>query len=203
MSNELKKAIEPNSQQLNADDLISGPRTIKITRVKVSPGDQPVTIGFEGDNNKPYKPSKGMTRVMVLLWGDDESQWIGHSLTLYRNPDVKWAGLKVGGIQISHASHIDNDIQISVTMSKGNKQLMMIKKLASVPSAPPKPAPIDTETAKQNLESAASQGTAALVAAWKALPPETRNAISATGCPQEYKDIAAAADLAADTDSPI
>ena len=49
--------VIPNSQQLNADDLIGGQsRTIKITNVTIAMGEQPVAIHYEGDNGKPYKP---------------------------------------------------------------------------------------------------------------------------------------------------
>lgn len=197
MSDQLKAAIQPNSNQLNADDLIAGPRTINITGVRVSPGEQPVVISFEGDNGKPWKPSKGMTRVMVLLWGDDETKWAGRSLTLYRNADVKWAGVKVGGIQISHASHIGGDTTIAVTMSKGNKQQMLIRKLATASKLAPvsDPSPIDTKPAIATLRTAAAQGIDALVAAWKATPQDIRAAINpGGGCPDEYKAAAKAAD---------
>ena len=62
----IQKTIEAKSDQLNADDLIGKSRTIKITDVKVLDSDvQPVLISFEGDNGKPYKPSKGMIRVLA------------------------------------------------------------------------------------------------------------------------------------------
>ena len=52
--------------QLNADDLIGGPRTITVTRVsKMKEPDQPIAIYFEGDGGKPYKPGKSMRRVLL------------------------------------------------------------------------------------------------------------------------------------------
>ncbi len=53
----LMNAIKPKSDQLNADDLLTGPRTITITEVvnRETP-DQPVWIRYEGDGGKPYKP---------------------------------------------------------------------------------------------------------------------------------------------------
>ena len=41
---------------------------------------QPIHISFEGDNNKPYKPSKGMRRVLVQLFGDESDNFIGKKL---------------------------------------------------------------------------------------------------------------------------
>jgi len=196
MSSELKKAIEPKSDQINGDDLIAGPVTIAITAVKVSPGEQPVVISYDGDKGKPYKPSKGMTRVMVLLWGDDEREWPGKRLTLYRNPEVKWGGVKVGGIQISHASGIRNDVQIAVTMSKGKKELMTIKKLAdAAPAGKPAPADgIDAAPYLASLTECAHRGMADLKQAWGDLPAEIRAAIDPKGCPAALKQIATDAD---------
>jgi len=66
----------PKSDQLNADDLIAGPRTITITAVKLSAEDQPVSIHFQGDDGKPWKPCKSMRRVLMRAWGADGSQYL-------------------------------------------------------------------------------------------------------------------------------
>ena len=56
---DLSKTIIPKSDQLNADDLISGAKTIKIRDIKGGADEaQPVCIYFYGDNNKPFKPCK-------------------------------------------------------------------------------------------------------------------------------------------------
>lgn len=107
---DMMSAIAPRSDQLNSDDLVAGPRTIRITGVDIKAGEQPISVHFEGDNGKPWKPCKTTARLMVAAWGPDASQYKGRSLTLYRDPSVKWAGLEVGGIRISHMSHIDNDM---------------------------------------------------------------------------------------------
>ena len=61
--NDLSQTIAPRSDQLNADDLIGGPRTIKVRQVSISKGaDQPASIFFEGDDGKPYKPGLSMRR---------------------------------------------------------------------------------------------------------------------------------------------
>jgi hypothetical protein len=62
---DLSKTIAPRSDQLNADDLIGGPRTITITGVKLVAEDQPVAISFDNDEGKPWKPCKSMRRVLV------------------------------------------------------------------------------------------------------------------------------------------
>lgn len=124
---DLRKTIIPNSNQVNADDLIGGSKTIRIRDVEVLDSEtQPVSIFFDGDENKPYKPSKGMRRVLVAIWGADAKAFIGRSLTLYRDDKVKFGGLEVGGIRISHASHIDNPVRVLETVSRGKRKPMTI-----------------------------------------------------------------------------
>ena len=73
--NDMASAIIPKSDQLNADDLLAGPITIKITGVTVKGGqEQPVSIHYEGDDGKPYKSCKSMNRVLVSAWGPDSSK---------------------------------------------------------------------------------------------------------------------------------
>ena len=124
---DLRNTIIPKSDQVNADDLIGGPKTIKIRDVKVIDSEtQPVSIYFEGDNNKPYKPSKGMRRVLVALWGTDAKAFIGRSLTLYRDDEVRFGGVEVGGIRISHASHINEPTRVLEAVSKGKRRPVTI-----------------------------------------------------------------------------
>ena len=128
---DMKPTIVPKSDQLNADDLLSGPITIKITEVKIKPGEQPVSIHYEDDNGKPYKPCKSMCRVMVSAWGADAAKYIGHRMTLYCDPKVKWAGMEVGGIRISHMSDIDESMTMALTVTRANKKPFTVKPLVS------------------------------------------------------------------------
>lgn len=128
----INMATEPKSDQMNYDDFIGGvTKTITITDIKSSgnSNDQPISIHYEGDNGKPYKPCKSMRRVMVHGWGDDGLKYIGKSLILFGDPDVKWAGKNVGGIRISHLSHIEHEINVSLTSSKGQRKLFQVKPL--------------------------------------------------------------------------
>lgn len=128
----LLDTIAPKSDQLNADDLIAGPRTITITRVVITPtGDQNVSIFFEGDNGKPWKPSKSMRRALIMVFGegDNGKAWTGRSVTLFRNPDLKYASC-MGGIQFSHASGLSAPMTFALTMSKGRSVLYTVKPLA-------------------------------------------------------------------------
>lgn len=128
--NDMTQAIVPKSDQLNSDDLIAGPITIKISDVKIRGGqEQPVSIHYEGDNGKPYKPCKSMSRVLVATWGADAKQYIGRSLTLYRDPSVKWAGMDVGGIRISHMSGIESAMTMALTATKVSRKPFTVRPL--------------------------------------------------------------------------
>ena len=114
--------VAPRSDQMNADDLMSGPRTVRITKVSgTGNGDQPVAVHFEGDEGRPFKPCKSMRRVMVAAWGREAAQYVGRSMTLYRDPKVAFGGMEVGGIRISHMSHIEKRLDLALTVTKAKR----------------------------------------------------------------------------------
>lgn len=115
--------IQSKSDQINADDLIGGPRTITITGVSAneSSPEQPINIRFEDDDGKPFRPCKSMRRVMVAVWGADASKYVGRSMTLYRDPKVQFGGMQVGGIRISHMSHIDEKKTMALTATRAKR----------------------------------------------------------------------------------
>lgn len=120
--NDMSQVIVPKSDQINADDFIAGPQTIAIRDVQIRGGqEQPVSIFFEG-SDKAFRPCKSMSRVLVQAWGPDAKVYIGRSLTLYRDPAVKWGGMEVGGIRISHMSHIDAKMVLQLTATKGQRK---------------------------------------------------------------------------------
>ena len=130
---DLSKTIIPKSDQLNSDDLIAGAKTIKIRDIKGGADEnQPVSIYFYGDNNKPYKPCKSMRRVLVQLWGADGLQFIGKRLTIFRDDTVKWAGVEVGGIRITHASHISEPKKVLLTVARNNRRPTTIEVIPPV-----------------------------------------------------------------------
>jgi hypothetical protein len=128
---DLRGTIKPKSDQLNADDLIGGPLTIRITKVEVGEGEQPVSIHFDGDAGKPYKPGKSMRRVLVNLWGPDGAAYVGRSLTLYRDDEVAFGGVAVGGIRISHMSHLSRETTMALTTTKAKRKPFTVKPLAA------------------------------------------------------------------------
>ncbi len=123
--------IEPKSDQLNADDLIAGPVTVTITGVKGMPTpEQPVAIMLS-DGRKPYFPCKSMRRMLVAIWGPDASQYVGRRLTLYRDPEVAFGGMAVGGIRISHASHLTSPVIVALTVTRAKRAPYRVLPLAS------------------------------------------------------------------------
>lgn len=125
MSFDMRETIKPKSDQLNADDLIGGDLTINITAMKKDSNiDQPVAVHFQGDNGKPYKPCKGMRRIMVAAWGSDASQYVGKRMELFREPTVTYGKLSVGGIRISGMSSITNPNKS--LMKDGNKYSIVL-----------------------------------------------------------------------------
>jgi hypothetical protein len=116
---DMRDTIIPKSDQLNADDLIGGPRTITITKVsRANTAEQPIAVSFDGDGGKPYFPCKSMRRVMVFVWGEYAETYVGRSMMLYRDAEVTWGGMAVGGIRISHMSHMDGPMVLALTATK-------------------------------------------------------------------------------------
>lgn len=169
----LNTTIIPKSDQLNSDDLISGPRTIKITGVEAGSAEQPVMIHYEGDKGRPYKPGKSMRRVLVSIWGSDGNTYVGRSLTLYRDPNIKFGGDPVGGIRISHASDIADAVQIALTETRGRRKPFRVEPL--VVSAPAES--FDLQSLTDIGKTKAGDGVAVLQAWWATLPTAAKHAL--------------------------
>lgn len=194
---DMSAVIIPKSDQINADDLIAGPMTVEIVGVKIDTSqEQPVAIQLRG-TSKVYRPCKSMSRVLVQAWGPDAKAYVGRGMTLYRDPKVKWGGLEVGGIRISHMSHLDAPLTLVLTASKANRAPFRVQVLAGQPSQAPLPDPAALQAARH----AAALGRDAFGAWWKAADATARAA--ATTIMDELKATAAAADASqADHDDP-
>ena len=132
----LEKALAPNSDQLNADDLIAGPITCTITHVRIKEvtgkGQQPIEVDL-AEYPRPYRPCKSMGRLLLYVWGV-ESLWVGKRLTLYRDDSVQFGGDKVGGIRISHVSDLGaRQKDISLTATRGKKAIFTVRQLEEKP----------------------------------------------------------------------
>lgn len=132
---DISNTVEADSTQVNADDLIASPRTVTITGVNKGTADQPVNIELAEFHGRVYRPCKTMRRLLIAAWGKDASAYIGRRLTLYNDSSVKWGGQAVGGIRISHMSHIERPIEIALTVTRGRRAAFIVEPLAEPPSA--------------------------------------------------------------------
>lgn len=123
---QLQRATQAKSDQLNSCDLLGGPIVAKILDVKSGSADQPVIIVIDSWP-QPWKPSKTSLRVLCACWGGDPQQWIGRYAVLYNDESVTWGGEAIGGIRASHLSHIDGRKSISVNAKKGKKAAQIVE----------------------------------------------------------------------------
>ena len=183
----LRDTIIPKSDQLNAEQLLSAPMTIIVTDIKRGSGpDQPVIVSYANDEGRPYKPCKTCRKILIFAWGDDGGEWIGKRMTLYCDPDIKFGGVKVGGIRISHLSDIERDMAVSLNVTKGKKGEFVIRKLPDI-------RPISE--LKRLLGESAKSGVKDLQAMWKKLTGAEREILGET-CADEFKKIASDFDAA-------
>ena len=154
---DISETLAPNSDQLDAIDLVAGPRTFTITRVSKGDAEQPVNIHL-AEFPRVWRPGKSMRRVLAGCWGTDASGWAGRRVTLYCDPDVMFGKDKVGGTRISHLSHIDKPKSIPLLVSRGKSATFKVQPLPDLSPA---------------------EKVDALKAEWKLADPERRAAIEA------------------------
>jgi hypothetical protein len=135
---DITETLAPNSDQLDAVDLLTGPRTFTIERVVVNKSDQPVNVHLRGFP-RVWRPGKNMRRVLASLWGADSAAWTDRSVTLYCDKTVQFGGQTVGGIRISHMSHIDGAQKASIIPTRGKSALWTVQPLADAPARPEQP----------------------------------------------------------------
>ena len=158
---DLTESIAPRSDQVNADDLIAGPITYTIREVRQGAAESPFDFMLV-ETERAYRPSKTMRRVIVAAWGPEASNYAGRRLTLYREPTIKFGGQTVGGIRISHMSHIDKRVEVLAQVTRGKREKFTVDPLPDAPAPDPNAALI-----------------AELRAEWKTADPERQAEIQA------------------------
>lgn len=128
---DLSQTIEAKSDQQNYDDYLAGPKVVTISEVKKGNKEQPVEVHLVEFPGKPFKPSKTMRRLMVSAWGPDSRAYAGRSLRLYGEPTVMFGGKQVGGIRISHMSHLAGVHSADLTVSRGTRAQFVVQPLAT------------------------------------------------------------------------
>jgi len=158
---DISDTLAPNSDQLDAVDLMGGPQTFTITKVSKGKDEQPVNIHL-AEFPRVWRPGKSMRRVLAACWGTDASAWTGRRVTLYCDESVRFGSEVVGGTRIAALSHIDKPKSIPLLVSRGKSATFKVQPL---PDAPPTP----TVTPE----------IAALRAEWATADSERRAAIEA------------------------
>ena len=133
---DIDRTLAPKSDQLDAIEL-SEPRTITIRAVTAGSADQPVNVWFEGDGDRPWRPSKTVRRILRECWGKRGSDWVGKSCTIYNDKTVKFGGLEIGGVRVSHASGIDSTITMLLPVTRGKFAKYTVQPLRTPKRTPP------------------------------------------------------------------
>lgn len=144
---DLSTTIAPRSDQLNAEDLLSGPVTVTIANVREGAAEQPVDIDLVEYPGRAYRPNLTMRRVLVVAWGPDSTAYIGRRLTIYRDPTVKFGRDVVGGIKISHLSHIPRALKLALTETRGRRAVHTVEPLPDVAPSTLRQMPTEDEDA--------------------------------------------------------
>jgi len=133
---DISKALVAKSDQLNASDLTGAPIVASIASVRKGDAAKPVIIDLVGMDGRPWKPSKGMLRVIAHAWGVESGTWIGRLVKLVNNPEVIYAGEKVGGVEVIAMSHIPAEFTIPVRISQKKVKQHTVTVLAEPATEP-------------------------------------------------------------------
>lgn len=165
---DLTDSIQARSDQINADDLIQGPETYTVLDVVEGKAEQPIDIMLV-ETDRAYRPSKTMRRVIVAAWGREGSLYAGRRLTLFRDPSIRFGGQAVGGIRVSHMSHIDKRVEVMLQTTRGKRERFVVEPLADPPAR------------DWRAEADALTDKDALADLWRSAPKSDRDYIAARG----------------------
>lgn len=154
---DISDTLAPDSDQLDAVDLLGGPRTFTITGVSRNDGEQPINVRL-AEFPRVWRPGKSMRRVLAACWGTDAKEWTGRRVRLYCDESVRFGSDVVGGTRISHLSHIDGVKKVPLLVSRKKMATYVVEPLRE---DPPPPSPVETQVA-------------ALQAEWHGADPERR-----------------------------
>ena len=129
---DLTESIAPKSDQLDAVDLVGGPRTFTIERVSKGNAEQPFNFHL-AEFPRVWRPSKSMRRVIVAAWGSQAVNYTGKRVTLYCDPTIQFGGATVGGTRISHMSGIDKPLSLPLLIKRGKSEVFTVQPLREAP----------------------------------------------------------------------
>lgn len=123
---DMQRATQAKSDQLNSCDILGGSLVAQIVDVKPGSSEQPVIIVVDSWP-QPWRPSKTSLRVLCACWGNDPQQWVGRYAVLFCDETVKFGGEAIGGIRTSHLSHIDGTKKVAVNTTRGKKGIQTVE----------------------------------------------------------------------------
>lgn len=142
---DISSTLVSNSSQLDNIDLQGGARDFTITRVVLNEGsDQPLSITL-AEYGRPWKPGLTMRRLLSEMWGPESDSWVGRRVRLYRDASVTFGKVATGGTRISHATHLDRPITVTLPTAKGKFGEFTVQPLIEA-------APEPQSTGKQHAE---------------------------------------------------
>lgn len=154
----MRVTIEKKTDQLNYEDFLGGiTRDVTITEVRKGTKEQQYDIAIAGDD-RVWRPAVTVLKQLVQAWGDDATTWVGRRARLYGDPEVSFGRDKVGGIRVSHLSHIDKPVVANLTITRGKRGRFTVD-------------PLPDETPADRV--------AALRQEWKSADPDRKKAIEA------------------------
>lgn len=163
---DISDTLAPNSDQLDAVDLLGGPRVFTIESVSKGTAEQPVQVHLK-EFPRPWRPGKSMRRVLGArnTWGTDAARWVGRQVELWCDPSVRFGGAEVGGIRVLKMSHIDGPQKIPLLLTRGKSATYTVHPLAAPEPTQGEPRPIDL--AAQVVAALAEAGTEDDVRLWE------------------------------------
>lgn len=156
---DISETLAPKSDQLDGIELANGSRVFTVKDVTRNNDDQPINVHLV-EFPRPWRPSKGMRRVLASCWGTDSSVWIGRRVELFYDPEVTFGKDKPGGTRIRALSDIDGPKQVPLLVARGKSAKYTVQPLIEAP-APDYTAHIAAATTKDDLNTLWQNASAA------------------------------------------
>lgn len=132
---DITNSLAPRSDQINADDLVAGPQTFTIREVVGGKAEQPFDFLLV-ETDRAFRPAVTMRRLIAAAWGTNGDAYVGRRLTVYRDPTIRFGKDIVGGIRISHMSHIDKRVEVKLQVTRGKRETFAVEPLPDATPAP-------------------------------------------------------------------
>jgi hypothetical protein len=130
---DITDSLAPASDQLDAIELATGPRIFTVESVSKGSFEQPVQVHLV-EFPRPWRPSKGMRRVLAACWGTDASEWTGRRVELYYDETVTFGKETPGGTRIKALSHIDKPTKVPLLIARGKSGSVTVQPLSAEPT---------------------------------------------------------------------